>query len=76
MLSDRCLSCLSDLSVLSVRLVYCGQKVGWTQMKLSMQVGLGLGHIMLDGDRLPLPKRGQSTPQFFVHILFLFLGHP
>ena len=30
----RCLSCLS------VMLVYCGQMVGWIQMKLGMEVGL------------------------------------
>jgi len=44
MLSDRCLSVLSVLSVcpaLSVTLVYCGQTVGWIKMKLVTQVGLG-----------------------------------
>ena len=30
------------LSVLSVMLVYYGQTVGWIEMKLGMQVGLGL----------------------------------
>jgi len=35
-----CLSCL---------MVYCGQTVGWIKMKLGMQVGLGPGHIVLDG---------------------------
>jgi len=38
------------LSVLSVTLVYCGQTVAWIKMKLGMQVGLGPGHIVLDGD--------------------------
>jgi len=46
MLSDRCL-CV--LSVLSVTLVYCGQTVAWSNMKLGMQVGLGPDHIVLDG---------------------------
>ena len=64
MLSDRCPSvcpvCLSDcLSCpalsLSVTLVYCGQTVGRIKMKLGMQVGLGPGHIVLDGDPAPLP---------------------
>jgi len=32
-------------------------------MKLGMQVGLGPGHIVLDGDPAPLPKGG--TPQIF-----------
>jgi len=45
-LSDRCLSVCPVLSVcLSVSLVCCGQTVGWIQMKLGMQVGLGPGHI-------------------------------
>ena len=36
-------------------------------MKLGMQVGLGLGHIVLDGDpALPLPKG--HGPQFSAHI--------
>jgi len=29
-------------------------------MSLGTKVGLGPGHIMLDGDPAPLPKRGQS----------------
>jgi len=57
MLSDRCLSCLyvglSVLSCLSVMLVYCGQKIGWIKMKLGMQVCLGPGHVVLDGDPAP-----------------------
>jgi len=46
------------LSVLSVTFVHCGQTVGWIKMKLGMQVGLGTGHIVLDGDQSPLPQRG------------------
>jgi len=34
-------------------------------MKLGMQVGLGPGHIELDGD--PAPPKGH-TPQFSAHI--------
>ena len=52
MLSVRCPSCLS---VLSVTLVYCGQTVGCTKVKLGMQVGLDPGHPVLDGDPPPLP---------------------
>jgi len=38
-------------------------------MKLGMQVGLGPGHIVLDGTQLPLPKRGGGrSPQFLAHI--------
>ena len=32
-------------------------------MKLGMQVGLGPGHIVLDGDPVPPPQRG-TDPQF------------
>jgi len=32
-------------------------------MKLGMQVGLGPGHIVLDGDPAP-PKRGTAPPPF------------
>ena len=67
MLSDRCLSVLSVLSCpvcLSVTLVYCGQTVEWIKMKLGAQVGLGPGHIVLDGKpALPSPK-GHSPPNF------------
>ena len=55
---------LSDLSVLSVTLVYCGQKVGRIQMKLGKQVGLGPGHIVLDGNPAPPPSKGDGAPNF------------
>jgi len=58
MLSDCCSVCLS------VTLVHCGQMVGWIKMKLGMQVGLGPGHIVLDGDPAPPPPKGQSPPNF------------
>ena len=67
MLSDHC-PVLSCLSVLSVTLVYCGQMVGWIKMKLGIQVGLGPGHIVWDGDPAPLPKGAQPLPQFLAHI--------
>ena len=60
MLSDRCPVCLS---VLSVTLVHCGQTVGRIKMKLCMQVGLGPGQIVLDGDPAPPPQRG-TAPNF------------
>ena len=60
-----CLSCLC----LSLTLVYCGQTVGCISMKLGMQVGLSLGHTVLDGDPArPTPKRAQPPPQFLAHI--------
>jgi len=58
-----CLSCPVCLSCLAVTLVYCRQTVGWIKMKLGMQVGLGPGHMVLDGDPSPPPQKGHS-PQF------------
>ena len=54
----RSVVCLSVLSVLSVCLsvtVYSGQTVGWIKMKLGTEVGLGPGHIVLDGNPAPSP---------------------
>jgi len=63
MLSDRCLSVCH--TVMSVTLVYCGQTVGRIKMKLGTEVGLGSGHIVLDEDPAPLPKKGaQPSPIF------------
>ena len=58
-LSDRC----PVSPVLSVTLVYCGQTVGRIKMKLGLQLGLGPGHIVLDGDPAPLPTKG--APNFW-----------
>jgi len=41
--------------------VYCGQTAGWIRVPLGMEVGLGPGHIVLDGDPAPPLKRG-TTP--------------
>jgi len=41
--------------------VYCGQTAGWTKMPLGTKVGLGPGHIVLDGAKLPQKK---GTPNF------------
>jgi len=46
--------------------VYCGQTAGWIKMALGMEVGLGPGHIVLDGDPAP-PKRAQY-PLFSAHV--------
>jgi len=46
--------------------VYCGQTAGWIKMALGMDVGLGPGHIVLDGDPNPPPKKGaQPTAPIF-----------
>jgi len=36
-------------------------------MKLSLEVGLGPGHIVLDGDPAPPPPKGH-IPQFLAHV--------
>jgi len=48
--------------------VYCGQTAGWIKMALGMEEGLGSGHILLDGDPSPLPKKGAQPPQFSAHV--------
>ena len=55
------------LSVLSVTFVHCGQTVVRIKMKLSMQVGLGPGHIVLGGDPAPPALKGHS-PQFSANV--------
>jgi len=45
--------------------VYCGQTAGWIRMPFGMEVGLGPGHIMLDGDPATPPQKG---PQFSAHV--------
>ena len=45
--------------------MYCGQTVGWIKMQLGTEVGLGPGHIVLDGDPAPLPKEHSSLPPHF-----------
>ena len=37
-------------------------------MKLGMQVGLGPGHIVLNGDPAPPPQKGGGSPQFSAHV--------
>jgi len=49
-------------------LVYCGQAVGWIKVKLGVQVGLSLSHILLDGDPAPSPQKAATAPQFSAHI--------
>ena len=43
---------------------------GWINMALGMEVGLGPGHIVLDGDPAPFPKRGQSPSIFGLCLLW------
>jgi len=81
MLSVRCPVCLS---VCDVRALWPN---GWTDrdetkvlvslMKLGMQIGLGPGHIVLDGDQAPHGKGHSSPPpQFSAHLLWHGRGSP
>jgi len=47
--------------------VYFCQTAGWIKMPLNMEVGLGPGHIVLDGDPAPPAKKGHS-PHFSAHV--------
>ena len=58
---------IGPLSCLSVTLVHCGQTVGRIKMKFGIQVGLGHGHTVLDGDRALPTKRGIATPTFEIY---------
>jgi len=47
--------------------VYCGQTAGWIKTPLGMEVGLGAGHIVLDGDPAP-PKKRSTATDFSTHV--------
>ena len=40
--------------------VHCAQTAAWIKMPLGMELGLRPGHIVLDGDLAPPPKKGHS----------------
>jgi len=63
----RTVVCPVYLSCLSVTLVYCGETVGPVKTKLGTEVGLGPGHIVLDGYPAPPPPKGHS-PLFSAHV--------
>jgi len=44
--------------------VYCGQTAGCIKIPLGTEVGLGPGHIVLDGDPAPPRKGAQQPPTF------------
>ena len=44
--------------------IYCGQTAAWIKMPLGMEVGLGPGHIVLDGDPASPPQKAGTAPQF------------
>ena len=62
MLLDRCLSVLPVPSVCDVGVLWPN---GWMDQDETWQVGLGPGHIVLDGDPDPLSQRGTAPPPVF-----------
>jgi len=54
--------------------VYCGQTAGWLKIALGMEASLGPGHIVLDGDPAPSPKKGQRPPIFGPFLLWQTVG--
>jgi len=44
--------------------VYCDQTAAWIRVPLGREVGLGPGHIVLDGDPAYLSKKGAQPPNF------------
>ena len=48
--------------------VCCGQNAGWIKMPLGMELGLGPGDFLIDGDIAPSQKRAQSLHQFSAHV--------
>ena len=52
------------------RPMYCAHMAGWIKMSLGAEIGLGSGHVVLDKDPAPIPKRGGGTtdPQFSAHV--------
>ena len=46
-------------------LVYCGQTVGWIEMKLGMEVGLSPCDFVLDGDPVTFTRGGWAEPPNF-----------
>jgi len=45
--------------------VYCGQTAGWIKMPLVMEVGLGPGNTVLDGDPAPPSPKGHVRSPLF-----------
>jgi len=48
--------------------------VRWIKMKLGVQLGLGPGHVVLDGDPAPT-ERGTAAPTFELYEIRLSLLH-
>jgi len=45
--------------------VCCGQTAGWSKMPLGMEVGLGPGDFVFDGDTATARIKGHTPPNFW-----------
>jgi len=41
---------------------------GWIEMPFGREIGLGPGHIVVDGDPAHPPQKGSTVSQFFAHV--------
>ena len=48
--------------------LYCDQTARWIKMPLGMELCLGAGHIVLDGDPALSPIKGETAPEFSAHV--------
>jgi len=48
--------------------ICCGQIAAWIKMSLGMELGLGSGDFVLDGDPAPPPQKGEWSPKFSAHV--------
>ena len=53
--------------------ICCGQMAAWIKMPLGMEIGLGPGDFVLDGDHAPLPKNPKKRVEPPKNILAMFI---
>jgi len=56
--------------------VYCGQTAGWMKIPLRTEVYLSPGHIVLDGDPAPPPRKRDTAAPFFSAHVYCRHGRP
>ena len=44
--------------------ICCGQMAAWVKMSLGVELGLGPGDFVLDGNPAPPPQTGTEPPKF------------
>jgi len=48
--------------------ICCSQMAAWIKMSLGMELGLGQGDFVLDGDHAPPPQKAAEPPKFSAHV--------